>query len=127
MIPYDQSFAPPAPVVPVDISIVDRPDQKHTVPALLDTAAEIKVLPHTLVDQLELVPVAETMVEGFEEQPIRALVYVVAVHVAGARFYPARVVTHSAEYALLGRNGLNNLFVRLEGPDLQFGVKATRR
>lgn len=125
MIPYDQGFAPPAPVLPVDISIVDRPDRRTTVPALLDTAADITVLPDTLVDQLELAPVAETMVEGFEEQPKRAFVYVVAVHVVGTRLYPARVVTHSAEYALLGRNVLNNLFVRLEGPDLQFGVEAT--
>jgi predicted aspartyl protease len=92
----------------------------------LDTAADISVLPDAIVDQLELAPVAETMVAGFESHPVSARVYVVAVHIAGTRLYPARVVTHLAGYALLGRNILNSLFVRLDGPDLQFEVKAAR-
>lgn len=126
MIPYDLSFVPPAPALTVGVSAVDRPNQKLPVLALLDPAADITVLPDTLVDQLELAPVAETTVVGFEDRPVLASVYVVAVHTAGARLYPARVVIHRADYALLGRNVLNSLFVRLDGPDLQFEVKATR-
>ncbi|MFQ5340061.1 MAG: retroviral-like aspartic protease family protein [Anaerolineae bacterium] len=126
MIAYDQSFVPPAPVLTVDISVVDEPNQRQAVPALLDTAADISVLPDSLVDQLELAPVTETWVEGFEERAVPASVYVVAVHIAGARLHPARVITHSAEYALLGRNVLNNLFVRLEGPIRQFEIKVRR-
>lgn len=126
MIPYDASFVPPAPVLTVAISVVDQPTQRVTVPALLDTAADITVLPDSLVDELELAPVGETLVEGFEGRVVPASVFVVTVHVAGARLYPARVVTHFEEYALLGRNVLNNLFVCLEGPDRQFEVKVRR-
>jgi len=126
MIPYDLSFVPPAPALTVGVSTVHRPEQKLDVLALLDTAADLSVLPNTLVDELELAPVGETMVAGFEDRTVPASVYVVAVHIAGARLYPARVVTHLAKYALLGRNVLNSLFVRLDGPNLQFEVKATR-
>lgn len=126
MIPYDSSFVPPAPALTVAVSAVHSPDQRLDILALLDTAADLSVLPDTLVDELELAPVGETMVAGFEDRAVPAAVYVVAVHIAGARLYPARVVTHLAKYALLGRNVLNSLFVDLDGPDLQFEVKATR-
>ncbi len=125
MIAYDLDFVPAAPILPVGVSVVNKPNQSFSIPALLDTAADISVLPSTLIDQLELAPVSETMVEGFEGL-VPASVYVVAFHIAGARLYPARVVTHAARYALLGRNVLNSLYIRLDGPDLQFEVKARR-
>ena len=64
------------------------------------------------------------MVAGFEDRPIRLPVYVVALHIAGARLYPARFVAHIANYVLLGRNVLNSLFIRLDGPALLFEGKA---
>jgi hypothetical protein len=94
MTPYNSEFSPPAPVIAVGISAVGRPDNRFNLLALLDTAADISVLPDTLVDLLELEPTAETFVAGFENQPQRVAVYAVAVHIAGARLYPARFVTH---------------------------------
>lgn len=126
MIPYSLEHMPPAPALTVGISVVDRPDSILNVTALLDTAADISVVPDTLIDQLGLIPVSETMIAGFEERPVHVLVYVVAIHIAGARLYPARVVAHSVSYALIGRNVLNSLFVRLDGPDLLFQVMAVR-
>lgn len=126
MIPYNSEYNPPAPILSVDISAVTRPGQRLSVTALLDTAADISALPETIIEQLGLAPVAETMIAGFEDHPIQAKVYVVAIHIAGARLYPARVVVHPAQYARLGRNILNSLFVRLDGPDLMFEVSVKR-
>ena len=94
------------------------------VRALLDTAADISVLPDRLIEELDLPPVEETIAVGFGEQPRPVLVYAAAIHIAGARIYPARLIAHPEEYALLGRNMLNSLNVRLDGPALEFEIEA---
>jgi predicted aspartyl protease len=124
VIPYDDRFAPPAPALTIGLSSVHALDRVVPLMALLDTAADICALPDRLIEELELPPVEETVVVGFAEQPIPALVYLLAIHVAGVRLYPARAVAHRADYALLGRNVLNSLHVRLDGPALQFELDA---
>jgi predicted aspartyl protease len=106
------------------VSSVHALDRVVSLTALLDTAADLCALPDRLIEELELPPVEETVVVGFEEQPITALVYLVAIQVVGVRLYPAREVAHAADYGLLGRNVLNSLHVRLEGPDLEFDLTA---
>jgi predicted aspartyl protease len=126
VIPYDPSIAPPASIVTLGVSDIDNPNDLAALRMLIDTAADISVVPAWIIEKLAILPTAETLVAGFEEKPASALVYSVAIHVAGARLYPARVITHPAAYGLLGRNVLNSLVVHLDGPKLEFEISVAR-
>ena len=63
---YNQQLTPPAPFVHVTIRPPERGIAVSDLPALLDTAADITVIPTRVAEQLHLVPLDETPIGGFD-------------------------------------------------------------
>lgn len=109
--PYDRRHSPPAPVLPVRVGAPAAGPVVGLL-ALVDSGADLTVLPEGLPASLGLPAVAQITVRGVAGTA-RAVVYAVAVEVAGRQ----RVVETVAlgKDTLLGRNVLNRLVLTLDG------------
>lgn len=111
---YDRGFEPPAPVVPVRVGRPTGDAAAVLLPALVDTGADLTVVPAAVIQQLGL---SET-----DHVTVRAA----GVAMGSASVYAARVeldgltevveVLALGEEALLGRNLLRAVVVSLDGP-----------
>lgn len=124
MISYDRSVHPPAPFVQVRI-LHPTTGQQDTLPAKLDTGADISGIPGWAVDGLELVAARLIPVEGYDNVRVQLPTYIITLEVASARFRRLEVVPLPEKYALLGRDVLNHFYARLNGPALTFNLSLT--
>lgn len=123
-VPYDDSLDPPAPVLTVELR---RPGSEAStlVSMLVDTGADASVLPRSVALTVGLVRVAEVEVTGVTGSPIQAPVFDGAIVVAGHQLKVEFVGV--GEEAILGRDVLERLVVRLDGPRGRLRVTAPRR
>ena len=122
---YDVSLEPPAPFVPIRVSLPLEPATARTLQAQVDTAADISCIPMAVVDQLGLQPTRTIHVEGYDGTRAEVTTYSIVLNVADARFRLVEVVPIPEDYALLGRDVLNSLYLRLNGPELTFHIGAS--
>jgi len=118
---YDGGYDPPAPAVPVLVSMPGGSRQIATT-ALLDTGADCTLLPAVIVRALALPQVDWLRIEAVGGPPLRAPVYAAEL-VVGQRRSLARVVAFGRE-ALFGRDWLNRLRAVLDGPALTLSLQA---
>lgn len=118
--PYDSRRSPPAPVLPVRVGAPGK-ETATALLALVDSGADLTVLPYGVPAALGLPAVARLTVRGVVGSA-QATVYAAAVEVAG-RQRIVEVVALGAE-ALLGRNVLNVLVLTLDGPRQSLGVES---
>lgn len=125
MIEYSRDFDPPAPFI--DIIIVASNDSRvrRSTGALLDTGAEVSVIPPQIIHELELSPYTEMIIEAFDGRRQRVNLYAVTLKVAGTRLSPVRAVAYPTGYAILGRDVLNRFLTTLDGPRLSFEITAS--
>lgn len=124
MIQYSRDFDPPAPFMDIVIAASNDPERWSKVGALLDTGAEVSIIPRQTVYKLELSPYAEMIIEAFDGRRQRVDLYAVALEVAGTRLFPIRAVAYFTSYVLLGRDVLNRFLTTLDGPHLSFEITA---
>ncbi|MDR7463212.1 MAG: hypothetical protein QN209_00750 [Armatimonadota bacterium] len=110
--PYDPRRSPPAPVLPVRLG-PPRTEPATAVAALVDSGADVTVLPEGLPQALGLPQVNEVTVRGVAGTA-RVPVYAAELEAAGTRRI-VEAVAVGAE-ALLGRDLLNGWVVTLDGP-----------
>lgn len=111
--PYDRAKSPPAPVLPVRVG--GAGGRGDTVsPALVDTGADMSVIPVRLARELRLPVVGELRVRGVTGSE-RVLLYGVEFEVAGIKVpvQAAGLGTHM----LVGRDVLNRWTLRFRGPE----------
>ncbi len=114
---YNQQLEPPAPFVHATIQPPHRSRAVSDVPALLDTAADISVIPASIVDRLGLVPLGEVPIGGFDGRVSRVLTYLVELTMRQFQPRVIRVVASRDEpCVLLGRDFLNAYRILLDGP-----------
>lgn len=118
--PYERTYRPPAPVLPVRVS---GPGTLRSVmvPALADTGAGMTALPADLPAQLDLPVAGRTIVSGFDGRPRIVPTYTVQLSVAG--YTTVLKVIGLGMVALLGRDVLNALLITLKGPQEIFEVE----
>lgn len=116
---YNTQVRPPAPFVHVTIG---RPlaeaDVVENVPAQLDTAADMTVVPWQIVDRLGLVQLNEVPAIGFGGHIVNVPTFLVQLTIR--QFGPMVVPVLSSRdepVVLLGRDVLNNYRVILDGPE----------
>jgi len=63
---YNQQLTPPAPFVHVTVRPPERGIAVSDLPALLDTAADITVIPARIAEELQLIPLDEVPIGGFD-------------------------------------------------------------
>lgn len=120
MIPYDNKFDPPAPVVEVTLSNVRNRRLRVTLPAILDTVADITAIPESVVDRLKLYQISRINVEGVDGVSNYLKIYQVRLKAATLTLPQLQVIPVSFEFVVLGRDILNHFIVHLDGPGLVF-------
>lgn len=111
---YDESRDPPAPVLPIRVGPPGRaPDVFLT--ALVDTGADLSVVPASLAIELHLPPVSQIEVQGAGGLRSQATVYAAEVETDKGRLLAE--VIGLGEQVLVGRDVLNRWDVTLHGPE----------
>ena len=125
MMEYSRDFDPPAPFMDIIIAASKDSGPRRSVGALLDTGAEISIIPQQIAHALELSPYAEMTIEAFDGRRQRVNLYAVTLEVAGTRLSPVRAVAYPSSCAILGRDVLNRFLTTLDGPHLSFEITAS--
>ena len=128
MIRYNDNrqINPPAPFVHVTI---ERPSSEGTsieVPAQIDSAADITVIPWRVVEELQLVQFGEQSVAGFGGYTLELPTFLIQIGLRGQPLRPVKVLASRDEsFALLGRDVLNHHQLVLDGPNLVLEVRSS--
>ena len=120
---YSSALFPPIPVLDVFFAFPAGDDWNGPHQALVDSGADFTIVPAALVAQLNLPVVRPVYVSSHWQDRRSAYVYEVDIRV-GDMVLPAVDVVgdrHGAQ-VLLGRNLLNKLDLRLQGPVLRTHV-----
>lgn len=120
---YSKEFHPPAPVVGL---IISAPVSKNSISslALVDSGADVTVVPESVVTHLKLRRVDSVLASGFGGKFTEVTVYAAILGIEGIlepQFF--RVLVWDSEYALLGRDLLNKLVAVLHGPKTMLDLK----
>lgn len=120
---YDDAYTPPAPVVLVTIRYPEGGEQELRVNVLLDTGADVTVVPPALVRALRARPVAERTIQGTDGTSLGVVpAYFLEFELEGHRDLVEVVACGDAVIA--GRNWLNSLHITLDGPEQTVAVEA---
>lgn len=114
---YDDSFDPPAPVAFVRLIHPQTGAVAENVPMLVDSGADITVLPESAAGLLGVEVVDEVLTKVFDGSIVPTKVVEVDLKLGKGRF-PGRYLLASCDVGLLGRDVLNELVVELHGPTL---------
>lgn len=112
-------FDPPAPVALVDIRDQATGKTITHIPMLMDTGADVTLVPQAALDHLQLAPSGETTYElaGFNgETCLFAAVQLDLVFCRKA--FRGQFLAIDQPWGILGRNVLNAVSLRLSGPQL---------
>jgi predicted aspartyl protease len=118
---YDHTFDPPAPVLILQVSspLIWAP---VATKVLLDSGADITVLPQTIVSQLQLRQVDLLQVYDFDGIPLERPAYSALVKIETSQPQIIRVISGKWDYGLVGRDMLNQWKVVLDGPKGSFEI-----
>jgi predicted aspartyl protease len=122
MWPYDSDWnSPPAPVLDIEF---ERPSDKikDKIEAKLDTGASMSTIPNRVIEKLGLMPQSTVEVSGFEGPPEERETYFVNMIIEDLFYDIVEVIKTSRDYALLGRDVLNNFTVVLKGKEKRFDI-----
>jgi len=112
---FNEAFEPPAPVLPVHVSGIATHSPAVLLPMLVDTGADCSLVPVRLARTLRLPVVDELNIVGVGNRAQRVTVHAARLRIGRMRLL-ARVAALGDE-ALLGRELLNMLVMRLDGPE----------
>lgn len=110
-------FTPPAPFVHVRLRNSKTSTEVTEVPMLLDTGADVSLVPRSCVTTLDLAFDPERRYElvGFDDTVSTAPVVQLALHLLGRRFR-GQFLLMEQEWDIIGRNILNQIAILLDGP-----------
>ena len=119
---YDAtSFQPPAPVAHVTVSSPVTGESIPNVNMLIDTGADVTLLPRTPIAQL--IDSAEGgdqyELEGFNGTRTMAPAVRLELHFLG-RVFRGQFLIVDQDHGILGRNVLNSISLTLDGPNLSW-------
>jgi hypothetical protein len=119
---YDgQQFTPPAPVVRVSIRTLDKARSISNVAMLIDTGADVTLIPYECAERLGLVSQIETSfrLQGFDGKASEAKAVNAELLFLGKNFHGCFLLI-DGECGILGRNVINNLSLLFDGPHLNW-------
>ena len=123
--PYDgDNFDPPAPVLEVSLTVPDSVSYGQIVKslALLDSGADMTVIPRWVTQQLQLKYVDEVSTTGYDGVTKKTLVYSVKIIFDSIGDFIIRAIVSDNEHILVGRDILNRWSLFLKGPSKIFEI-----
>jgi len=120
---YDTSTQPPAPFIEFDVVSPQDSKQQRPAQGLLDTGAEVSVLPVEILTALQIPKASSMSVESWDGSPTLVTSYIVTLGIADARLDSIEVVAVPMPYAILGCDVLNHFILTLNGKELSFELK----
>ena len=115
---YDaENFDPPAPVAYVSVRDTKTGASLSNVPMLIDTGADVTLLPANYVEQLGMKPVHDVAyeIQGFDGEPKLAQMVELELVFLGKKF-SGQFLLIDQPIGILGRNILNVLSITFDGP-----------
>jgi predicted aspartyl protease len=114
---YNQQVSPPAPFVHVTLQCPVAEPALSEIPAQLDTAADVTIVPAGLVEQLHLVQFDAIEVLGFGGILKTVPTFLIRLTLRGEEPVVIEVISSAEEpHILLGRDVLNRYRFVLDGP-----------
>jgi predicted aspartyl protease len=115
---YDaENFDPPAPVAHVSIRDPETGVSLSNVPMLIDTGADVTLLPDSYVEQLGRQPASDITyeIQGFDgETKLAKMVELELIFLS--KKFSGQFLLINQPIGILGRNILNVLSITLDGP-----------
>ncbi|MFO0763198.1 MAG: hypothetical protein U0359_42565 [Byssovorax sp.] len=121
-----RAFHPPAPMVPVRVRAPAGPDTVD-VEGKLDTGADLSAVHDQTIAELDLPPVRTVRAAGFLGTLEEVLIYRADLEVDGHVFPRVEVLATRRPYVILGRNVLQHLVLRVDGPQEKLEIRVPRR
>lgn len=120
---YDESYSPPAPIVQAMLRSAESGKLVSNIPMLLDTGADLTLVPRIAVDQLGIPVILDEQYElmGFDGNRSLASVVVLDLILFG-KAYRGRYLLSGDATGVVGRNVLNHLTIEFDGPALMWNV-----
>jgi predicted aspartyl protease len=117
---YSSAFRPPAPVLALRVGVPGR-EPNVALSMLVDTGADLSVLPRFVVEAFGLPRVSTTRIQGVTGIAERTAVHAVTLELAGTSVL-AEVVAWGEE-PILGRDVLNRFVLELDGPRATLSIR----
>ncbi len=115
--PYNPHYFPSAPVVTVRLGSIDGRQASGLTPALIDTGADVTLVPFNLLQSIGAQYVGDAVFSGITGDRKIADVYLVTLMVGLHRVPAVRVIALAEDdEVIVGRDILNQLVVTLNGP-----------
>ena len=117
---YDNAYDPPAPVIPMRIT-VPQSETAVMVSGLLDSGADCSLIPLRVAEELGLPRIGALEIARVGGGGGTAPLYAARVQIAGREMLVRLVAYESA--VIIGRDILNRMVMLLHGPSGRFRVR----
>ena len=116
-VPYLDTYTPPIPILQVWIGYPEESLSLGPLEAIIDTGADASIFPRTLIDELGAPFVDDAWLSSQWGEWLAVKTFTIDIGLDHFRLPAVRVVAdRDNEEIILGRNVLNRLQLRLDGP-----------
>lgn len=120
---YDESYSPAAPITQAILRSPETGEMVSNIPMLLDTGADLTLVPRVAVDQLGILAIPDEQCELMGFDGTRSLADVVVLDlILFGKAYRGRYLLSEDATGVVGRNVLNHLTIEFDGPALMWNV-----